>query len=255
MNIPLGFDAVAGTLMEEGAKKRLIGAAVVIALLVIFVPMFLEEKSSPPVSEEEMRIPPRPDFEQDDQAPVWEDPVEPTGSGFREYEEPLREEATRRRELPPPRLLDAPATTEPEIVPEPALNDAPPAPERTPVRERETPPVAKPRPKPAPERKRSPAAPPPKPACVRPAAPRQPAAAPTSWIIQVASVRERERAYSLVQELRAKGFPAYMSEARVKGRLWYRVRVGPESGRAHIESMAAKLRRKTGRQIQIQRYP
>lgn len=254
--------------MEEGAKRRLIGAAVVIALLVIFVPMFLEKEPAPPVSEQEMKIPPRPDFDQGDEASLLGDPVEPTASEFHEYEEPPREEATLPRELPPPEFYDAPATTEPEIVPEPALmEDAPPVSERALVPERETPSTVEPKPtpkrkapdaakpKPAPKRKTPPAAAPAKPARAQPAAPPRPSTGPASWVIQVASVREQNRAYSLVQELRAKGFPAYMSEAQVKGKRWYRVRIGPELGRRQIESMALALRKKTGRQGQIQRYP
>lgn len=71
----------------------------------------------------------------------------------------------------------------------------------------------------------------------------------------MASLQQHERAYSLVQDLRAKGFPAYIEEAEVRQKLWHRVRVGPEVGRKRIESMAASLEKKTGLKVQIQRYP
>jgi len=272
LNIPLGFDAVAGRLMEEGVKRRLIGAAVVVALLVIFLPMLLEKETSPPVSEREMTIPPRPDFDQGYDASVMENPVEPTASRFREYEEPLREDAPLLRELPPSALIDAPATTVPEILPEPAsvpIGDRPPAPKRTPIPERRTPPATKPKPKPIPEQRTPPAAKPrptperkmppaakptSEPARAQPPAPTSPASL-SSWVIQVASLREHAHAYSMVQDLRAKGFPAYLEEVRVKGKQWHRVRIGPESGRERIESMAASLRAKTPHKGLIQRYP
>jgi cell division septation protein DedD len=41
----------------------------------------------------------------------------------------------------------------------------------------------------------------------------------------------------------------------VRGKLWYRVRVGPEIDRKRIESMAASLVAQTGLKVQIQRYP
>jgi DedD protein len=44
--------------MEEGLKKRLIGAAVLAALAVIFVPMLFEEP--PPPEPELAPLPPRP---------------------------------------------------------------------------------------------------------------------------------------------------------------------------------------------------
>jgi len=71
----------------------------------------------------------------------------------------------------------------------------------------------------------------------------------------VASLRDRARASALVQELRAKGFPAYMEEAEVKQKLWHRVRIGPEAERKQIESIAASLQAKTGMKGQVQRYP
>lgn len=240
--------------MEEGAKRRLVGAAVIVVLLVIFVPMFLEEgEIVRPVSEREMSIPPRPDFEQGYDTSVWEEPVDPPGSRFREYEEPTREDLPLPQEIPPPALIDAPATTEPEFIPKSV--PVPPAAEPPPAPRKETPPASKPTPSPKKETRPSKATTKPKPASAQPPAPPPASAIPASWVIQVTSLQERERAYAIVQDLRAKGFPAYLQEARVDRRLWHRVRVGPELGRERIKSMAASLRAKTGLKGQIQRYP
>lgn len=153
------------------------------------------------------------------------------------------------QELEPPVLIEAPAaaeaegegTTDPafefEIIPEPDPNLVEEMPPKV-----ETPPATKevsaPKTEPAPA-----------------SAPTQATANLTSWVLQVASLRERARAYSLVQDLRTKGFPAYMEEAQVKDQLWHRVRIGPEAERKQIESLAASLKAKTGMNGQIQRYP
>jgi len=256
--------------MREKAKRRLIGAAVIVALLVIFLPMLLEEDISDPVSEQEMTIPPPPDFDQGYAAPVSEPPVEPSVSTFPEYGDPLQETPSLLQELPPPEFFETPATTRSGPISEPAL--APVEKTPPPVRPRPTPKAVstpKPRtppatrPKPvskaaAPRPKAPPAARPksaPKPAPPRPSAPARASAGPSSWVIQVASLREYARADALVQDLRVKGFPAYIQEARVKRKVWYRIRIGPELTRKRIESMAASLRRKTGLKGRIQRYP
>lgn len=239
--------------MEEGAKRRLVGATVMVVLLVIFLPMLLEEDTPSPVSEREMSIPPRPDFETDYDASVGDDPIAPPVSGFPEYREPVPPDSRMPQELPPPTLFDAPATAEPELVdePEPEIEPAPkPAPKSAPA------PVVveKPRPaaKPTPPPKATPA---PRPPPEQPSAPEPATAKLSSWVIQVASLRERGRAYALVQKLRTKGFPAYIEEAQVRGQLWHRIRVGPEIARKRIETMATSIEAKMGLKVQIQRYP
>jgi len=224
--------------MEEGTKRRLIGAAVIVALLVIFLPMLVEEEPPPSVSEREISIPQQPDFDQGYDVSVLENPVEPSVSTFVEYEEPTQEDLPLPQELPPPALFEAPATTEPRATPEP-----PPV-----LLEEKKPPAAKPKPEP---KATSTSEPEP----VPPSALARPHASPSAWVIQVASLRERDRAYEIVQKLRAKGFPAYLEEAYVKQELWHRVRIGPELERKRVESTAASLQRKTGRKGQIQRYP
>jgi len=226
----------------------LIGAAVIVVLLVIFLPMLLvEEETLQSVSEQEMAIPPPPDFDQGYDASVMNPPAEPFVSTFPEYEDPTPEDPSSPQELPPLELFETPATRGPESIPEPDL-----------VPVEETPPPATPKPAPkataTPRPKTSPAAKP-KPAPAQPSAPARSSPGPSSWVIQVASLREHARADKLVQDLRAKGFPAYIQEARVKQKLWYRIRIGPELTRERIESTAASLRTKTGLKGQIQRYP
>jgi len=238
--------------MQERAKQRLIGAAVIIALLVIFLPMLLEEDTPDSVSEQEMAIPPPPDFDQGYDASVSPPPVEPSVSTFPEYEDPMQEDPSPPQELPPPEFFETPATMRPEPTPEPdfaPVEEIPPTAGPKPTPKPKAPSAA--RLKPAPKAASVPKLTPPRP----PAPPARAPAGPSSWVIQVASLREYARADALVQDLRVKGFPAYIQEAQVKQRLWYRIRIGPELMRERIESVAASLRTKTGLRGRIQRYP
>lgn len=228
--------------MEEGAKRRLVGAAVMVLLLVIFLPMFLEEEAESPVPDRDMSIPTRPKFDQGYEASVTDGPDEPATS--RVSEPQGSDPGTLPQELAPPPIFEAPAAVETE-------SEAAPEPE-PPVLVREKPPA--PESKAAPERPVAPKQPPaPKP----PPAQRDPAVASTlsTWVIQVASVRDPSRAQALQQELRGKGFPAFIEQADVKQNLWHRIRVGPEADRRRIESMAASIKAQTGLEVQIQRYP
>lgn len=264
--------------MEEGAKRRLIGAAVIIALLVIFLPMLLEEDGEPvpPVSERDLSIPTRPDFDSAFDPSIGERPLE---SSIPELPTSMDEPGEQReeprvpqempRELPPPVFMDIPATAEPDldqesdIDPDPQL--AAPTSEPPPAKVEEPRVTAEPAHEPARARKPTPTpssqptqpTASPKPTPKRPAiTPERPSADdPYTWVIQVASLREYDRAYSLVQDLRDKGFPAYLQEAEVDRKLWHRVRVGPEIERRRIESMASSLEKQTGMKVQIQRYP
>lgn len=227
--------------MEEGAKRRLVGAAVMVLLLVIFLPMLLEEEPQDPVAEGDLSIPPPPKFDRGYEASVSDGPDESVVS-----EEPGHPDSDRRDSRPLPQELAAPpifeapsaADSEPEPEPQVFVREDPPAPEPKPAAER---PVAR-EPQPAP--KASPAQ-------------RTPAVSSSlsTWVIQVASVRDQSRARALQQDLRDKGFPAFIEQADVKQKLWHRIRVGPEADRRRIESMAASIKAQTGLKVQIQRYP
>jgi DedD protein len=212
--------------------------------------MLLEEETPSPVSEGEMSIPPQPDFDKGYDASVADEPVNPPPSAFAGDQEGTPRGSPVPQELAPATLFDAPATAEQElppeyeIVPEPDMAPEP-EPESAPVLVEEKLEEKKTASKPEPKSKAGP---------TRPPASAQASAKLSSWVIQVASLRDQKRAYSLVQDLRAKGFPAYMEEAEVKQKLWHRVRIGPEIERKQIESMAASLERKTGMKGQIQRY-
>jgi DedD protein len=224
--------------MEEGAKRRLAGAAVIVVLLVVFLPMLLEDEPGGPVPEGDLKIPPRPEFDSGYDAPAPSGPAEIAVHGLEASPDEPPAPQDLPQELAPPPLFDAPAAPDAAYEPEPEQ-------EPTSIVVDEPAPVVVEEP-PAGEAQ--------PPAQEPPPAPKPIPAGLSSWIIQVASLTEQGRAKALEQELRAKGFPAFIEQAEVNQKLYHRVRVGPEIDRKRIESMAVSLKAKTGHEGQIQRY-
>lgn len=234
--------------MEEGSKRRLIGATVVVVLLVIFVPMLFEKEprapTSPAVSERASPPAERPRMDAEFRQPPKPAPLATI------------------TELPPPDLLTPnerglagqgsagsvdlamPTPGAPKSAETPKTKEAPKTATKEPPRD-----TRKEGEKEAPK---SAAKTPPKEA-VKPAEP-PPKKTGTGWVFQVASLNERDKADAMVANLKAKGFPAFVEEAEVNGRTYYRVRVGPRQERKDIDALAASVRDKTGQAGQVQRY-
>jgi DedD protein len=189
--------------MDEGAKRRLVGAAVLVALIVIFVPMLLDNADHGDLGEP-IVIPDEPQM-----APGDEDTEAPTAGLTAE-------------DLTPPLPIPEPP---PGAVLEPPL-DAPVEPQPQPLPE----PTVAPGPQPVPP-------------------------GTLSWVVQVASLGSPEAAKGLRDRLRAKGYTAFVEEATVNGKRYFRVRVGPEVERARADGLAAELQSETGSKPLVQRYP
>lgn len=240
--------------MEEGSKRRLIGATVVVVLLVIFVPILVEEEPGPPATPTVVETKPgsqaRPEMDAEFRQPPQPSPLATI------------------TELPPPDLLtDAERdmaegrhaggdlgarkpTGDTKHGAAPASGAQPPkeagkplAKEATKEPRKET---AKETPKTAPKEQPGETA--------AKAAEQPPKKTGSGWIFQVASLTEREKAAAMASNLKSKGFPAFVEEAEVNGRTYYRVRVGPRKERKEIDALAAAVRDKTGQSGQIQRY-
>jgi DedD protein len=201
--------------MDEGAKRRLVGAAVVVALIIIFVPMLLDE-SDPDGLGEPIVIPDEPSFDPgvDDSGA---DELEPLAA--EDFAPPLpAPEPPGGNAVPPPPVPEIdPPRTQPEVV----------APQQVPDTDSE---VAPPGPKPVP-------------------------AGTLSWVIQVASLGSPNAARELQDRLRAQGYTAFVERATVNGKQYYRVRVGPEVERAQADRLADQLQAITGNKPLVQRYP
>lgn len=213
--------------MEEGAKRRLVGAAVIVALLVIFLPMLVDEGEESPVPEAALIVPPRPAIEPRPQ------PAPPVG--LTEEEERIEAPAGT-AELAPPPLYVPPAHEESAPVDDESWSPVPivaPQPQqKPPVAETKTP------------------APP----SAQPVSPRPKPDASSGWVVQVAALTEAPRAQALERELRGKGLPAFIETVTIDNKTFHRVRVGPEPDRKRAEAMAASLKQQ-GHQAQILRYP
>ncbi len=87
------------------------------------------------------------------------------------------------------------------------------------------------------------------------APPDKPRVGLSAWVVQVASLSNRDNAQSLVNKLRSKGYSAFLEQVSVKGRNLFRVRVGPEIDRKRAERMAEQVRKLVDLKGQVIRYP
>ncbi len=238
--------------MEEGSKRRLIGATVVVVLLVTFVPMVLEEAPTPPatapVSEVAPRDQARPEMDAEFRQPAKQSPL----ATITELPPPdlltssERDMAASRVDMPVAKLATPPKGTEaqkPKEAAKPAAKDPKKEAAKEPKKEiaKVTPP--KEVPKEAAKEKEA----------AKPAEP-GPKKTGAGWVFQVASLSERAKADEMAGNLKSKGFPAFVETAEVNGKTYFRVRVGPRQERKDIDALAAAVRDKTGQSGQVQRY-
>ena len=200
--------------MDEGAKRRLVGAAVVVALMVIFVPMLLDQPD-PDGLGEPIVIPDEPAV---GEAGPSSDAEQPT--------DPLTAEQDFTPPLPVPEPLSGAAV-------EPPATAAEPTPAQPQVGTQES----------AAPSEQAPAGPKPVPAGT------------SSWVVQVASLASPDAAKGLQDQLRSKGYTAFVEQATVSGKRYFRVRVGPEVERARADKLATELQSETGSKPLVQRYP
>jgi DedD protein len=213
--------------VDEGLKKRLLGAAVLASLAVIFVPMLIEE---PPVNRQELReIPPPP--ERKDFASSM-----------------LREEVAR----PQPVRVDIPPVTPTSVVgaAEPAqavvaLPEPEPAPEPQPVPPEPEPEQEQPQEQ---EQQQEPTAGTPAPDVAT-------RTGLTAWVVQVGSFSNRDNANRLIVKLREAGFQAADAEqVDLRGEMHYRVRVGPMIEKAKAERLLPEIDKVSGTNGRVMRF-
>lgn len=234
--------------MDEGAKRRLVGAAVLVALIVIFVPMLVEQPNHDGLGEP-IVIPDEPEVENvgpangDDAA----SDASPTAAAT--------ESITVDEDFTPPLPVPEPP---PGVVSRsvPAASEAPPAQANVPAQDAGTMPLL-PEPPPPEVPSEVPAVAPPETSPEPPLAaePNPVPAGTSSWVVQVASLGSADAAKGLQDELRGAGYTAFVEQATVDGKRYYRVRVGPEVERARAERLATELEGVTGNKPLVQRYP
>jgi DedD protein len=67
---------------------------------------------------------------------------------------------------------------------------------------------------------------------------------PGRWTIQVNAFPDEKSAKTWVEKLKSKGYNAYMTEVKNKGKTWYRVRVGRFASREEAQKMEEALKTK-----------
>jgi DedD protein len=214
--------------MDEGAKRRLVGAAVLVALLVIFVPMLVDDSDQGEGLGEPITVPGESDIDAafDSEMPTVEDLDQTLGE---DLTPPLPQPETHSAEPGPPAPADAgrSARLEPLSTPTPQQPEQPVAP--PPERSSASPEPTAAGPKPVPS-------------------------GATAWVVQVASLGSSSAAQKLQNELRGQGYPAFVEQALVNGKTYYRVRVGPEVDRGRADALAARLQDATSNKPLVQRY-
>jgi DedD protein len=64
------------------------------------------------------------------------------------------------------------------------------------------------------------------------------------WTIQVNAYPDERSAKLLVDRLKNKGYNAYATDVRIRGKVWYRVRVGSYASREEAEKVEETLKSK-----------
>ena len=193
--------------MQQRHKQRLVGAVVVVALAVIFLPMLLRGPVEHRTLDVPVDVPPRPAAE----------------SGSRPAPQP--------GDTPPPALERIPL---PDVAPEDTPSDPgegeladavapdPPPAEAAGEAEGTTPEAGETAPTEAPSDR-------------------------PGFAVQVGSFRSRDNALALRDDLRERGFSAYVDESDAgEGATVYRLRVGPVGDREEARGLAARIEDEAG---------
>lgn len=226
-------------MMDEGAKRRLVGAAVLVALAVIFVPMLLNDKHDEGLGEP-IVIPDAPDFGAGDAVPDGDLADDAATGAAGDAPPPLPSPEPPAGSLSQARDVESGTSPPPAPEPEPSV----PAASRPPAE-------AEPSAQTSRDSRSATSAPRTPTGAV---GPKSVPAGAAAWVVQVASLGSAAAAETLRDELRGKGYPAFVEQARVNGKLYYRVRVGPETDRGRANSVAARLQRETGNKPLVQSY-
>ena len=88
------------------------------------------------------------------------------------------------------------------------------------------------------------------------APPKKPRTGLSAWVVQVGSFSSRENAVKLVEKLRKADLPAPDPElVDIRGKKYYRVRVGPVIERSEAEGMIDKVNAIADTKAQVRQYP
>jgi DedD protein len=257
-------------------KQRLIGAIVLISLAVIFIPMFFTSQGDGDEQKFESSIPPEPSYEiKSPQVSVPLPLPPPTSLEKVPLSDPqikgVSQDSTDTGDENPHQATAA--STKPPVgeTPKPSLESGRPAKvvsgAKTVVKTEAAKPVPAIETTKGGNQETAPAvsaqtvkattapAKVPKPAKVGPATPAEKTGAVTGWVVQVGSFGKKDNAVKLRDRLRKMGMACFVASGQSNGMKVYRVRVGPEIGRADAEKIQAVVKAKTKLNGLVMQYP
>ncbi|MBV2261930.1 MAG: SPOR domain-containing protein [Thauera sp.] len=209
--------------IKKRARRRLVGAIALALLAAIVLPMMMEEEPHPSVEDIRVSIPDRDKAASARRGAAPENASAPVAVAVPEDDEVVAAEKPAPEKAPAAGDKPAPATP-----PAPAKSPLPPASPTAATPPRPPAPTAEPRRPSADEEARLRAL------IEGKASP----ARGDSYVLQIGAFSDAVKAARLVDELRARGFPAYTERA---GNVT-RVRVGPVAGRAEADATVARLK-------------
>jgi DedD protein len=225
--------------VELKLKERLVGAAVIIALGVVIIPMLLDGAGEPQLRKIPKEI----------------EPGQVSQPGL------VNEKPIETHERPAHIVIDLPDKTEQPGKQSTAGNGKPALKQDQPDTGSNTRSAAAPKPvEPQPAQAQAAAPEPkankpkPKP---RPKSEPKPEPAPvSSWVVQVGSFTEQDKAMSQRDQLRKDGYKAFVEDVRGRsGQPLYRVRVGPLTTEQSADSMLVKLKQSGLKDAFVTRHP
>lgn len=74
-----------------------------------------------------------------------------------------------------------------------------------------------------------------------------------AYALQVVALSDKSSAQAYLKRLKSKGYPAFVDQARLNGKLLYRVKVGNYGSIEKAQKVAAKLQVEVGKQVLVQR--
>lgn len=77
----------------------------------------------------------------------------------------------------------------------------------------------------------------------------------TAWVIQLGTFSSEQNALALRDQLRVKGYTAFVEKIKTGDKPLFRVRVGPELERARADALRDKLEKETKQKGIVERYP
>ncbi len=86
-------------------------------------------------------------------------------------------------------------------------------------------------------------------------APAKPQSAPGAWVVQLGSFSSEQNALALRNQLRAKGYTAFVEKTQSGAASLYRVNVGPELERARAEAQRNALEKDMKQKGMVLHYP